>query len=94
MCTSARVLILQFEYHDLGDDLEDSSRNVRSAFQHKRYDVELFLIPMDPRRTSRELDRVLREFLRSGDRNTLLLIYYNGHGGMGRSADGELELAR
>jgi hypothetical protein len=94
VCTAARVLMLQFEFHDLGDQLEDDSRNVKSAFEQKGYEVELFKISMNRRRNSRELDRVLRKFLRSGDRNTLLLIYYAGHGGMGEPPNGELELAR
>lgn len=82
------VLLLTFEYNDL--DLEMETAKVRKSFSRLGYHVHRYNIKM--RQTMARLQRVMSRFLAMGNEESLLIVYYHGHGGLGE--DDGLELAR
>ena len=84
-----QLLILNFEFHDI-ECLDEEVDKVTSAFENRGFRPHRIPIPMkDPSNT---LEEKLRELLPSEDSSELVIIYYNGHGGL-EKGDG-LVLAR
>ncbi|KAI1412856.1 hypothetical protein F5Y13DRAFT_199362 [Hypoxylon sp. FL1857] len=71
------ILILQFAYHDF-PEMPEITNQIQAAFQRIGFEVTDFRIPM--RNPLYHLENKLAQFLKSGDRNTVLMIYYGGHG--------------
>lgn len=88
-----RLLYLSFEFTDL-HDVEEQRREIMNLAEEKGIKAEHYAIPIRQADAQEELNARLDEFLESGDKTTLLLIYYSGHGGMMNHRGGELVLAR
>lgn len=74
-----KVLLVRFYFHDiLGLDAE--AVRVTAAFSQRGFTVVPYIIPMAD--SESDLTSTLRSFLDSGDGETLLIIYYHGHGGI------------
>ncbi|EGX44795.1 hypothetical protein AOL_s00176g77 [Orbilia oligospora ATCC 24927] len=74
---SVNVLLLTFDYNDLG--LEKESAGVKNAFQRLGYSVTPYQMPM--KNTWPKVKRKLNGFLRTREnRYELRIIYYHGHG--------------
>ncbi|KAL1591509.1 hypothetical protein SLS60_011901 [Paraconiothyrium brasiliense] len=74
-----QLLVLNFEYNDikhLGEDVE----KVISAFEERGVKHHRVGIPMKD--SSNTLEERLREFLPFEHSDELLVVYYNGHGGL------------
>ncbi|KAF1951962.1 hypothetical protein CC80DRAFT_508321 [Byssothecium circinans] len=86
--TIIKVLILFFEYNDLG--IAGETAKVEEAFDRLKYRVRTFEIPMVDSTT--KLEERLNEFLEVKDESkansTLHIIYYDGHGGFDETEDG------
>ncbi|KAI1144530.1 hypothetical protein F5Y05DRAFT_29833 [Hypoxylon sp. FL0543] len=82
-----RVLLLRFDYVSQSELSE--ARRIGAAFRSKGFELVEYGIPM--RNSSQSLKNRLEEFLKSGDANTVLVIYYQGHGKIDRN--GELMLS-
>ena len=92
------ALILTWEFHDLRAapyttpptpdyvSLEDETHRLRATLEGYGYDVDTFDIPM--RRPTQAIQRRLKEFCKLAADDTLLIVYYHGHG----SLDDENEL--
>ncbi|KAK3313581.1 hypothetical protein B0H66DRAFT_594453 [Apodospora peruviana] len=88
--TQVHVLILTWIFHDLKQapytappaseytSLEDETRRVRDTFESFGYKVREFLIPM--RSSTEYLRSKLKQFTRLAADDTLLIVYYHGHG--------------
>ena len=98
---AAHVLILTWAFHDLaggfdevaGDfivSLEEETARLHDTFATYGYQVHERLIPMDA--SVERLAMIMKEFLRFADDETLLIVYYHGHGGL--DEDGELVFSR
>lgn len=74
----AHVLLLTFTYHDLGDELDDETRDVSDTFRNWGYNVRSYTIPM--RRSSFAVQRALNDFLKLAADDRLLIVYYHGLG--------------
>lgn len=72
------VLLLTFEFTDL--NLSEETEEVRRAFESLGYTVTRYKIKM--KRSLLRLRRILEVFLAKGNNETLLIIYYHGHGGL------------
>lgn len=96
------ALILTWSFHDLraedytappADDyvsLEDETALLRDTLEGYGYTVHEFLIPMH--RSLESLKAKLKQFCRYAADDTLLIIYYHGHGALGD--DNELVFSR
>ncbi|KAK4227745.1 hypothetical protein QBC38DRAFT_526074, partial [Podospora fimiseda] len=87
-----RVLIITWSFHDLRAEdytappaadyvsLEDETKRLRDTLSSYGYKISEFDIPMDRpvERTKAKLD----EFCRYANKDTLLMVYYHGHGSM------------
>ena len=92
------ALILTWSFHDLRTasytapppadyiSLEDETRRLRDTLEGYGYNVHEFLIPMQ--RPMENLRTKLKQFCRHAADDTLLIVYYHGHG----SLDDENEL--
>ena len=98
---AAHVLILTWSFHDLaggfdevaGDfivSLEEETARLHDTFATYGYQVHERLIPMDA--SVERLTMIMKEFLRFANDETLLIVYYHGHGGL--DEDGELIFSR
>ena len=98
---AAHVLILTWSFHDLaggfdevaGDfivSLEEETARLHDTFATYGYQVHERLIPMDA--SVERLTMIMKEFLRFANDETLLIVYYHGHGGL--DEDGELVFSR
>ncbi|KAJ4287044.1 hypothetical protein N0V88_007809 [Collariella sp. IMI 366227] len=86
------ALILTWSFHDLRTEdytappspdyvsLEDETRRLRATLEGYGYTVHEFLIPMHMSKES--LQKRLQQFLRYAADDTLLMIYYHGHGAL------------
>ncbi|KAK3944378.1 hypothetical protein QBC46DRAFT_252266 [Diplogelasinospora grovesii] len=85
------VLILTWAYHDLKPNittpagaecisLEEETERLRDSFEGFGYRVHEYLIPMQ--RSSESLRARLRQFCRYASDDTLLIVYYHGHGSL------------
>ncbi len=86
------ALILTWSFHDLRTEdytapaaadyvsLEEETARLRHTLQGYGYTVHEFLIPMH--RSAESLKSKLKQFCRYAADDTLLLIYYHGHGAM------------
>lgn len=87
------VLLLTFQYHDLGSFLDKETEHVRKAFQTLKYKVSEETIQMGC--SLDEIKEQVNRFLKSSKRRpeeTLYIIYYHGHGDVTRT--GEFTIAR
>ncbi|KAK4215423.1 hypothetical protein QBC37DRAFT_125776 [Rhypophila decipiens] len=96
--TQVHVLILTWSFHDLKQtsytapqpvdyvSLEEETRRVRETFESYGYKVREFLIPMQ--RSGDSLRSKINQFCRLAADDTLLVVYYHGHGCL--DADNEL----
>lgn len=96
------ALILTWSFHDLRAapytapptpdyvSLEDETRRLRATLEGYGYDVEAFDIPM--RRPTQAIQRRLHEFCKLAADDTLLIVYYHGHGSL--DDDNELVFSR
>ena len=98
---AAHVLILTWAFHDLeggfdstaGDyvvSLEEETRRLHNTFKHYGYHIHEHIIPMDG--SIERLKAMLKDFLGYASDDTLLIVYYHGHGGL--DEDGELVFSR
>ncbi|KAK0703977.1 hypothetical protein B0T26DRAFT_733502 [Lasiosphaeria miniovina] len=86
------ALILTWSFHDLKTapytaqpdpdyiSLEDETRRLRDTLRSYGYHVHEFLIPMV--RSVEQLQSRLRQFCRYAADDTLLMVYYHGHGSL------------
>ena len=96
------VLILTWSFHDLkeadytappqGDytSLEDETRRLRGTFESYGDKVHEYLIPMV--RSAESVRSKVRQFCRYASDDTLLIVYYHGHGSL--DDDNELVFSR
>ncbi|KAK6384364.1 hypothetical protein LTS17_001927 [Exophiala oligosperma] len=79
--TAVEVLLLTFQFTDLGRGLREETAQVKNTFQSLGYTVRRYNIKM--RNSMPRLQTALETFLEGYKRNetTLLIIYYHGHGG-------------
>ena len=96
------MLILTWSFHDLKQasytapqsaeytSLEDETRRVRETFESYGYKVREFLVPMQ--RSTESLRSKLNQFCRLAADDTLLIVYYHGHGCL--DEDNELVFSR
>ena len=87
-----RCLIITWEFHDLRAEdytappaadyvsLEDETIRLRETLESYGYKVSEFNIPMD--RPVEKMQARLKEFCRYAKDDTLLMVYYHGHGSM------------
>ncbi|KAK1751423.1 nipped-B-like protein B [Echria macrotheca] len=90
--TKVHVLILTWSFHDLRTasytapptadyvSLEEETRRVRDTFQAYGYKVHEYLIPMTEPTVA--MQAKLRQFCKMASDDTLLIVYYHGHGGL------------
>lgn len=83
-----KVLVLTFGYSDI--NLKNETKKIVKLFEGLKYEVDKFTIPMG--KSLEKLRGELENFLAPTEANTLLIIYYHGHGGI--EADRTLFLAR
>jgi hypothetical protein len=86
--TAVNVLLLTFEFNDL--KIKEETKSVEDAFAGVGYKVYLYGIKMED--TLSSLQKKLKSFLQAEGKNTLFVIYYNGHGGI--EEDNTLSFAR
>ncbi|EUC32005.1 hypothetical protein COCCADRAFT_6178 [Bipolaris zeicola 26-R-13] len=75
---TVEVLLLTFKYTDL--DLRRETGDVWAAFVSLDYTVTVYEIQMTE--SLEKLQVALDKFLKKGNNETLLIIYYHGHGGL------------
>lgn len=73
------VLLLTFEFHDLGRQMDKETKHVRRAFKRLGYTVTPKIIPM--KKSEDAFHSFEDDFLKKESADTLLIIYYHGHGG-------------
>ncbi|KAK0609685.1 hypothetical protein B0T17DRAFT_501389, partial [Bombardia bombarda] len=86
------VLILTWSFHDLKEasytaptggkytSLEDETKRLRGTFERRGYSVYEFDIPMQ--RSTESLRQQLKNFCLLARDDTLLIVYYHGHGSL------------
>jgi len=86
------ALILTWSFHDLRTapytappsadyiSLEDETQRLRGTLESYGYEVHEFLIPMQ--RSLEAVQSKLRQFTRLAAEDTLLIVYYHGHGSL------------
>ncbi|KAK5655230.1 hypothetical protein OQA88_5797 [Cercophora sp. LCS_1] len=86
------VLILTWSFHDLRTapytapatadyiSLEDETKRLRDTLEGYGYDVEEWDIPMQ--RSTERMCSKLRQFCKLANEDTLLMVYYHGHGSL------------
>jgi hypothetical protein len=76
------VLTIHFEKSDMMDILDPDVQQVTKSFGSYNYDVERCAIPEVPDDLATSfLQSRLRQLHRYDDTNTLVILYYEGHGG-------------
>lgn len=82
------VLLLTFQYHDLGSVLDKETKDVKKAFERLNYNVSEETIEMrcSPEAIKEQINRFLQSRKRQ-PKETLDIIYYHGHGGVNRTKD-------
>lgn len=100
--SQVHALILTWAFHDLRAEdytappaadyvsLEQETARLRATLERYGYTVHEFLIPMA--RSAEALKAKLKQFCRYAADDTLLVVYYHGHGAM--DADNELVFSR
>ncbi len=85
-----QALILTWAFHDLSGGFDDDGEYIvsleaetcrlRSTFEKYGYQVHEREIPMDG--SSEWMKATMKEFLNYANDETLLIVYYHGHGGL------------
>ncbi|KAK4186677.1 hypothetical protein QBC35DRAFT_255841 [Podospora australis] len=85
-------LLITWEFHDLRTEdytappapdyvsLEDETRRLRGTLEGYGYDVHEYRIPMQ--RSEEDMAEELKRFCRLAANDTLLMVYYHGHGSL------------
>ncbi|KAH9234595.1 hypothetical protein K456DRAFT_1948394 [Colletotrichum gloeosporioides 23] len=95
-----RVLLITWAHHDLyrfGLSLiEDEMKRVRAAFESYNYEVEEFLVPETSALLSmnRKIKNSVDDLNAAEKMNTLLILWFYGHGGLTSKSRNDLILAR
>ena len=85
---AVEALMVKWDYHDLGRGLVKEGERVYETFRKLRFKTETIAIPLNDGCTQL-LKESLQAFLPSkkegGEKQTLRIIYYHGHGKTDRS---------